>query len=254
MGRRHRSLFSLGTMSPRLRVVPRFLALTLGAVAILLLGCLGAMPLWSVTPLRDLPPGAGMYHSSVDARFHYFGVTNGASFSFCFRGRTAPQWRWNCPSNFAYRSLILDWNGESGAGEATLDLPSFKYQSSNSTGLLTRDTLVFWLLGTTDGASASPEVARVHFIFNYLEAAAQGTLPPPGHHGRFFQEPVLGSIHHFLLGLGAPWLVYFWVAVWLLLVVIFTPRFMRIRARVQRGGAPKRLGGSEVIDGPPSVS
>jgi hypothetical protein len=242
-------------MPSPLKVIVRFLAFMFGAAGIFAMGCVGAGILWSVTYHRYDMPESGAYYSSVDGRFDSIG-TDGSFFSFSFRGKTSPRWTWTYRTNMAYRSLTIDWSGESGEGAATLSLPSFRYQSSNSTGLLTRDTLATWLLGTTNRPRR--EVEGVNAVFGYLEAAGLGTLPPPRHHGYHFQEPVHGSIYHFLLGFGVPGLVYFWVAVWLFLVVFFGPRIMRGRARAQgaapNGGPADLVGNSGASAGPPSVS
>ena len=246
-------------MCSRLKFVVRFLALTWFALGILTAGCLAAEFLWSATHHHYDTPESGAYYGSVDGRLYSIDPTNVSFFSFSFRGKTSPKWRWTRPTNFAYPSLALGWSGESGEGTATLSLPSFRYQCSNSSGLLTRDTLVGWLLGTTNRRPSSAEVGRVDAVFGYLDAAAKGTLPGPRHHGYHLEEPVHGSIYHFLLGFGVPSLVYFWVAVWLFVVVFFAPRFMRGPARAQlgapsNGGRATRPGNSCVGDGPPSVS
>jgi hypothetical protein len=216
-------------MSSRLKVILRFSAFMLCAVGILLAGALGLAFLWGVTHHRYDMPDSGVYHGLVDGRFFYSNSTNGTFFSFDFRGETSPRWRWSYTTNITYRSLTIDWSGEPGHGTATVSLPSFSCQSSSFSGSLTRDTLAAWLLGTTNRPPSSPEVESVSAIFSYLEAAAKGALPAPRHHGYHFDEPMIGSIYHFLLGWGVPRLVYFWVALWLLLVVFFTPRFIRAR-------------------------
>jgi hypothetical protein len=112
--------------------------------------------------------------------------------------------------------MVPIWN------TGTLTLPSFAFESSQGTGVLTRPLLSEWLLGTTN---APPNQMRgVDRIYELLQAAAEGTLPAPRHHTYYFPQPIHGSMQHFRLGLGISWPVYIWLVIWLSGVVYFGRR------------------------------
>ncbi len=101
---------------------------------------------------------------------------------------------------------------------ATLNLPSFNYRATGASGVLSRDLLATWLLGSTNLDHTDIDSARVEAMFGYLQAAGRRTLPPPNHHGHSFgyesEELLRGRIQHFRLGYGVGSYVYLWIAVW----------------------------------------
>lgn len=197
-------------------------------LALLPLGCIAAQIVWAVTHHRYDSPNAGYYYGSVHGRF--FGNDDDETYFFTFDGKTQPQWRWTYFTNFSYRTLQFEWRRFDGGPDeigdkGVLSLPSFAYQSQHSTGVLTRARLSEWLLGVTNATQAeSPSVAAV---FDFIEAAGTGTLPPPKHHGYHFEAPGRGSIQHFQLGFGVGGLVFVWVGIWLLLAVLIGRRILR---------------------------
>lgn len=205
----------------------KILLFELLALALLLVGSLGAQAWWHSTHHRYHQPDSGYYHGFVNA---LFSGTDNEFYLFHFRGETEPRWRWLYSTNFTYRSLHFAWHrfdlqaalsGDSG----TLRLPSLAYESSHGTGVLTRAVLARWLLGTTN--STPRALQSVDAVFDFIEAAGCGTLPGPNHHGYNFEQPVRGRIQHFRLGFGVGGVVYIWVGIWLLLVMFIARRFCR---------------------------
>lgn len=199
----------------RLLPLTKLLAFSAASMAFLLVGSFGAQLLWRKLH-RDDDAKTGIYYSRVQGNF----VSSDQVFSFSFEGQTATHWYWTFPTNFAYKLLTLEWHNSSNdsEGKAILSLPDFRYESARSTGVLSPEILAGWLLGRTSLMSTSSENARVEQVFGYLRAAAQGTLPPPNHHGYSFgyesEAPLLGRIQHFRLGTGIGGTVYGWFVVW----------------------------------------
>jgi len=202
----------------------KILVFGLLALGLLIMGCVAAQSLWSVTHDRHDQPFSGYYHGSVHARFS--GV-NDDVFSFHFQGQSKPRWQWTYSTNFVYHSLQFGWSASDSQakpseGSGMLTLPSLAYESSRGTGILTRAVLSEWLLVTTN---RTPEAERsVDAVFGFIQDAGRGTLPAPNHH-HHYEQPVQGQIMHFQPGLGVGGLVYIWIAVWLLGVVLFGRRF-----------------------------
>jgi hypothetical protein len=223
---------SLGSTAHRVFKAAKIFLFGVLALALLVVGCLGAQALWSATHHRYDDPDSGYYHGSVHARFS---GTDDDVYSFHFEGQSAPRWQWTYSTNFIYRSLQFEWHrfgaeADRSEDSGTLRLPSLAYESSHGTGILTRALLSEWPLGTTSGTPAGAR--SVDEVFGFIQAAAQGFLPAPRHHTYYFEQPVRGSIQHFRLGLGIGGLVYIWVGIWLFLVVFFGRRFWR-----RHGGA-----------------
>lgn len=195
-------------------------------LALLPIGCLAAQVLWAVLHHRYDSPNAGYYHSAVHARFS--GLDD-AVYYFAFDGKTQPEWRWTYFTNFIYPTLQFEWHrfdesANMSEDKGILTLPSLAYQSKHSTGVLTRAVLSKWLLGKTDLRAGDSQ--SIEAIFGFIEAAGQGNLPAPNHHGYHFQTPVHGSLHHFRLGSGIGGLVFIWVGIWLVLVFLSGRKIM----------------------------
>lgn len=194
------------------------------AGASLVVGCLMAQFLWSATHHRYVDPDSGYYYGSVHGSFS---GPDANAYMFHFKGHSEARWRWTYSTNFVYRRLQYGWVRFDGRGDqlgntGTLTLPSFLFESSQSTGVLTRPLLSEWLLDTTNGP---PDQMRgVDRIYELLQAAAEGTLPAPRHHTYGFPEPVNGSLQHFRIGLGISWPVFVWFGIWLAGVVFFGRR------------------------------
>jgi hypothetical protein len=136
-------------------------------------------------------------------------------------------WWWTKPTNFIYSALSLTWSGASSKGTGTVRLPSFEFVSGNSTNVLTREVLTTWLVGDSDRSASTDSARRVDVVFDYLQAAASGSLPLPRHHIYYFEQPVRVMLQHFRLGYGVGGLVYFWFVIWLVLVVHFGRRLSK---------------------------
>ena len=207
----------------RPRPLIRVSAFLLASLALLVAGCLGGQFFWHRQHHRYDQPRTGAYYGSVSANLS----SSESSFSLYFRGQTATRWYWAFPTNFSYTRLSLEWHryaGDPAEGKAMLSLPDFKYESSDSTGVLGREVLAGWLLGKTSPVPTNNDTAVVDQMFGYLRAAADGTLPPPNHHGYSFgyesQELLTGRIQHFRLGTGVGSVVYIWIAVWLVATLV----------------------------------
>jgi hypothetical protein len=209
--------------------VAKVLMFGLLAVALLVAGCIGAQVYWSAHHRYD-QPDSGYYYGSVSA---VFDGTDEDIYSFHFRGETRPHWQWVYSTNFVYASLQFEWRrfdsqADESEGSGTIKLPSFAYESSQGTGVLTRAVLYQWLLGGTNRAPAAQR--SVDAVFGFLEDAGRGELPAPNHHGHYFEQPVRGRIQHFSLGFGVGGLVYFWTGIWLLSVLFFSRQLWRKHA------------------------
>ncbi len=190
-----------------------------GSFMVLVIGCFGAQALWYQQHHRYDQPRTGAYYGLVSASL----ASPEDAYSLHFRGTTTTKWYWRFPTNFTYKSLLLEWHrfGEqSSDGSATLNLPSFNYHAMGASGVLSRDLLATWLLGTINLDHTTIDLARVEAMFGYLQAAARGTLPPPNHHGHSFgyesEELLRGRIQHFRVGYGVGSYVYLWIAVWVI--------------------------------------
>ncbi len=221
-------LGSLGSTTHRVFKAAKILLFGLLALALLVVGCLGAQALWNATHHRYDDPDSGYYRGSVHA---LFSGTDDDVYSFHFEGQTEPRWRWTYSTNFIYSRLQFEWHrfdaqADHTEDSGTLRLPSLAYESSHGVrGVLTRALLSEWLLGTTNGTPAGAR--SVDAVFGFIEDAGRGTLPAPNHHGHSFEQPVRGRIQHFRLGFGVGGLVYIWVGVWLLLVMFIGRRLWR---------------------------
>ena len=200
-----------------LGIKTRFCVFALVSLLVLAAGCVGAQYLWHVTHHRYYRPNTWLYHGWVHASFD---GTVDSPYSFHFRGETQPRWYWAFPTNFSYRELNFDWDSLSSTGTGNIKLPSMAYNSSSSTGTLTPAVLADWLLGPSNRISNDVALRNMNDVFGFVNAAGYGKLPRPGHHGHYFEEPILGRITHFTLGWGVGGLEYIWVGLWTLLVVL----------------------------------
>jgi hypothetical protein len=200
----------------------RFIIFVVGAILLLPVGYIGAQMIWRRFHNKHESPASGLYHGSISVT-----VNNPESVPFCLltiRAQSSPRWYWRQPTNFAYTTLEVDWRGES-QGRATVSLPGFTYRSDSANGAFSHDILARWLYGpTTNQISDTQHVGR---IFQYFEAAATGSLPPPRHHTYFIKEPGYVQIHHYLLGYGVGSTVYVWLTAWLFAFVFFGRKVWR---------------------------
>jgi len=203
----------------RLRTRIKSSTFLIGSFLVLVMGLVGAQAQWYRQHHRYDQPQTGAYYGLVSASL----ASPEDAYSLYFRGTTVTRWYWRLPRNFAYKSLSLEWHryGEqSSDGSASLDLPSFSYHAKGASGVLSRDLLATWLLGSTNLDSTNIDSARVEALFGYLQAAGRGTLPPPNHHGHSFgyesEDLLRGRIQHFRVGYGVGSYVYLWIAVWII--------------------------------------
>ncbi len=210
----------------------------LSALLLLAAGIIAAQYLWGATHHRYAMPKTGYYHGYVDARIDSmcgdFLDGRDAIFDVHFEGETESRFRWTS-SNFRYTNLKLEWSGNLSEGTATVSLPSFTFHSNTSTGILTQPLLLAWLVGAPEVASSN-DVARVDRVFRYIEAAGQGTLPPPRHHLYYTKGPPLNVlIAHWRLGYDVGDFVYVWIAVWVAMVIGLGRMLWRKRSRAELG-------------------
>jgi len=175
---------------------------------VLPIGYIGAGLLWGHFHHRYEMPETGLYRGLVTAMFDSL---EEPYYTLNFRAETPLRWYWRQPTNFSYTTLEVEWREEATSRHAIVTLPAFTYRSGDASGDFTRGVLFTWLFGATNQVSNNQQVEA---IFGYFEAAARGELPPPRHHTYYFEQPVRGSIQHFLLGYGVGSTTYIWVLIW----------------------------------------
>lgn len=154
---------------------------------------------WSFQSIRakvqcPAGPESGFYRSSFRARFE------GDSFSLQFEGKTASHWYWVRPDNFRYEEVSVEWFDQAQEHHASIKLPEFTYQFGNDRGVLTREVIADW---TNQGYALEKERAdsvAVNTLYEFLQAAAFGTLPPPRHHTYTVDEPLYLRFGHGIYG------------------------------------------------------
>lgn len=164
---------------------------------------------------------SGYCGASVNAQF-----TSTASpdrmLSVSLTGDTPLTWKWLITSKWPYQQLSVSWDRWDDRGEAkgslTVRLPSMEYSSAGTTGVLSKELLNSWLTGQPP--SGNDDLDRdVETVFQYVQAAGNGTLPTPRHHTYQLPGSVRGSMQHGLTGLQLPLLPMLgWVLVWFLLL------------------------------------
>lgn len=193
----------------------RFIIFVLAAALLLPFGYVVAQMVWICFHHRYDSPETGLYHGSVSVQCDSW---DEPFYSLHLKAETSPCWYWRQPTNFTYSTVEIVCRGESSERQASVSLPDFIYRSGGVSAPFTRDVLAGWLLGAETNQAAARQHADA--IFGYFQAAADGSLPPPRHHGYRFEQPVRVHIQHFQLGYGVGSTVYIWVAVWLFWVVI----------------------------------
>jgi hypothetical protein len=189
-------------------------------ISILLLppGCIGAQAIWHYFHHRSVRPETGFYHGGV--RFWY-GSWEEPIYSLRFTGDSAPRWYWRPPKSIKYTTLDVEWRGQSSEGKATVDLSNFSYRMNGTGGPFTRGVLADWVVGGPTNQTAN--LKHVETVFGYFLAAADGSLPPPLHHGYVLDDHRV-HIQHEYSGYGVGSTVYAWFAVWLFSVIFIGRR------------------------------
>jgi len=129
-------------------------------------------------------------------------------------GRASPRFKLWGQVSPKYRSAEIDWllfQKKESTGHAFLDLDHMLIVQGSKSIRLDANTLssLFGISGT-----AHNDKVLATTIFNFLQAAQNGTLPPPRHHGYSLPEPFSGRMHHFANGVSLRPLELIWVAVW----------------------------------------
>ncbi len=197
------------------------------ALAVLLLG-LGADALLSLSGLSFLQPRTGYYGGYYFTSIHQ---PDTAVYSLRITGESGPRWHWFAPHNFTYSRLQLSWyltpvvyedmaahpvgadRKTSGDWWANVDLPSQRYQTGTTNGVLTAEVLIDWLLPQEPRPVIEKERQQIEAILATIHAAGAGTLPPPDRKMHKL-DGVSSARFHARTGPGITFLGYGWLVVW----------------------------------------
>ena len=136
-------------------------------------------------------------------------------------GDTPLTWKWLITSKWPYEQLAITlerWDLQGGSNETlAVKLPSMEYSSAGTTGVLTKELLNSWLTGRPVSGDGTCD-EDVEVVFQYIQAAANGTLPRPRHHNYQLRGAIRGSMQHGLAGFQLPLLPMLgWFLVWSML-------------------------------------
>jgi len=197
------------------------------AIVVLLLG-LGADVLLSLSGLAFLQPRTGYYGGYYFTSIHQ---PDQGAYSLSITGESGLRWHWFAPRNFTYSRLQLSWylspsvyqdmaahpvvtdRKRSGDWWANVDLPSQRYQTKSTNGVLSAEVLIDWLLPQEAHPLAEKERQQIEAILSNIRAAGAGTLPPPDRK-MYKLDDVSSSRFHARAGPGITFLGYGWTAVW----------------------------------------
>ncbi len=195
-------------------------------------GWTAAFGLYSLTHHRYHRPSTGRFYSSLHGKLWYSPDDNVDWYYFDvdFDGHSSnTNWCWNGPPAFYHTELdvmFTAWRSKGGATdiEGKLLLPSFELRSGESTIILTRE--LFRELMAVEGRvkATHQDLEAIDTVYDYFVEAANGTLPPSGHHGAIVPEPLYGSLGHWAVGYRIPKACIVWVFIWAGLVVRFGRR------------------------------
>jgi hypothetical protein len=132
----------------------------------------------------DNSQGFGVYSSSVfcdlegDSIYQRDGIHQ---FHIEYEGATGPEWYWESPDSYRYKSLRLEWHNIESAGEGILDLETFQLKTEDESFELTEASLSE-LLFPASIREHPRALAQIAEVFSCILLAKEGTLPPPRHH------------------------------------------------------------------------
>lgn len=166
------------------------------------------------------PLCSGYCGVSIQAQFYSNKPDSDRYWFVTLSGETPLVWKWLIPTKWSYEQMSLNWQSHDGkprgSGSLTIKVPSMAYSSAGTSGVLPRELLSTWLTGQplTKAGLCDEDVEAV---FQFLQAAADGTLPTPRHHTYRPPGSVRGTIHHGLIGFQFPLLpIIGWLFVWYL--------------------------------------
>lgn len=147
------------------------------------------------------------FQISYDEDIPTFGTINikgNASPRFMLWGNASPK----------YPSAEIDWllfQKKESSGHALLDLDHMLIVEGSKSICLDANALSN-LFGISSTAHNDKVLATA--VFDFLQAAQNGNLPPPRHHGHTLPEPFPGRMQHGASGMSLCPLELIWVAVW----------------------------------------
>lgn len=165
---------------------------------------------------------------SIQAQFHSIKPDSDRHWFVTLSGETPLAWKWLIPAKWSYEQMSLNWqsydDNPRGSGSLKVKLPSMEYSSAGASGVLSKGLLSTWLTGQPVTKTDTCD-ENVEAVFQFLQAAANGTLPTPRHHTYRPPGSVQCTIQHGLLGSQFPLLpIVGWLLVWCLW---FRPRLPR---------------------------
>ncbi len=229
-----------------LRVCRRTIGGASAALAILVAGLTMVETVWKLLlPANDQIP-VGIYFGKTRGSISVL-PSEGLTFqSLVFEGETVPCWqRENSP--FKYSELALVW-GEveptALGGRVRLFLPSLRFENSMTNGVLTSEGLALWLANHDTRATTNSHAAKaMDEAFQLFRSAADGSLPPPRHHGYSLGQRGLssGRLYHFRLGFGLGVVGWLWLLAWPIVCWFVLRKLFRRIDRPDGGEPPSPL-------------
>jgi len=136
-----------------------------------------------------------------------------------------------------YRSARIDWflyREHQNIGEATVDLENMLVAREGNATRLNPES-ISRLFGITNPTDQDKLLADA--FVKFLQAARDGNLPRPNHHGHSMSEPLPGHMQHFATGFSLRPLELAWTVGW-----IACGMMMLFRAKIKK---PNRVPGSD---------
>jgi hypothetical protein len=188
-----------------------------GWLVVLLVGLFLISTLTFHTGLAGSGAGTGVFSHSFRARFDIrpeFDEGSSKSGSMIVEARHPARlmlWGHASPK---YRHAKIEWflfREEESIGNATIDLE--KLQIARSGKVMPLDTKNLLNLFEISDATAQDRL-MVGTLAEFLQAAKDGDLPRPNHHGHSLPKPLPGRMQHFATGFSLSPLELTWVIVW----------------------------------------
>lgn len=187
-------------------------------LAVLLLVLFGISTVTYHTGLPGSGAGTGVFSYWFRAQFHidpdYDDFESSASGTITIEGSAPPRFMAWGHASPKYRSVEIDWflwREEESVGEAVVDLDASLITGSGDSAPLDARSLAT-LFEITDPVEQDDLLFAK--MLEFLDAAKEGKLPRPNHHGHSLPEPFPGRMQHFASGVSLRPLGLLWVICW----------------------------------------